>query len=106
MHALNHLHSGDMGNVMEKFDDIFVYNTFFYTKLLHDTHALYSWYKAVDLFSKILLVPVYQAEYAHWCLVVADVANKQTTNNKQMTFYDSLIEENSVCWLWIATWIG
>ena len=34
---------------------------------------------------------MYQAEYAHWCLVVANVANKQ------LTFYDSLNGENSNC---------
>jgi len=37
-----------MGIIMEKFDDIFVYSTFFYTKLLNDGGAVHSWYKGVD----------------------------------------------------------
>ena len=49
MHALNQVINFYMGIVMEKFDDIFVYSTFFYTKLLHDARAVYSWYKGVDL---------------------------------------------------------
>lgn len=81
-----------MGILMEKFDDVFAYSTFFYTKLLHDAHGVRSWYKEVDIFSKRLLIfPVYQAEYAHWCLAVADVANKQ------LKFYDSLNKKNLNC---------
>ena len=79
-----------MGIIMEKFDDIFVYSTFFYTKLLNDGGAVCSWYKGVDFFSKRLLIfPIHQ--HAHWCLAVANVAKKQ------LTIYDSLHGENSNC---------
>ena len=82
-----------MGLLMESFDDVFAYNTFFYTKLLSDGYqAVSHWYKRDNLFTKRLLVfPVHQAECAHWCLAVANVSNKQ------IAYYDSLKKENSIC---------
>ena len=82
-----------MNLIMEKFNDVFVYSTFFYPKLLnHGCQAVRRWNKGVDIFSKRLLVfPVHLEECAHWCLAVADVANKQ------MIYYDSLKKENFKC---------
>lgn len=82
-----------MNLIMEKFNDIFVYSTFFYYKLLNHGHqAVCHWYKGVDVFKKRLLVfPVHLEECAHWCLAVADVAKKQ------VTYFDSLKKENFKC---------
>ena len=82
-----------MGLIMENFDDVFGYSTFFYTKLLSDGYqAVSRWYKGDNVFTKRLLVfPVYQAECSHWCLAVANVLNKQ------IVYYDSLKKENSIC---------
>ena len=82
-----------MGLIMENFDDVFGYSTFFYTKLLSDGYqAVSRWYKGDDVLTKRLLVfPVHQAECSHWCLAVANVLNKQ------IVYYDSLKKENSIC---------
>ena len=82
-----------MNLLMENFSDVFVYSTFFYTKLLnHGFRAVCRWNKGVDFLSKRLLVfPVHLEECAHWCLAVADVANRQ------LIYFDSLKKENPNC---------
>ena len=79
--------------IMERFGDVFVYNTFFYLKLLnHGFHAVCNWHKEVDKFSKRLLIfPVHLEECAHWCLAVGDVAKKQ------VLYFDSLNKRNLTC---------
>ena len=82
-----------MNLLMENFSDVFVYNTFFYPKLFnHGFQAVCRWNKRVSFLSKRLLVfPVHLEERAHWCLAVADVANKQ------LTYFNSLKNENPSC---------
>ena len=79
--------------IMERFEDTFVYSTFFYSKLLsHDCQAVHSWHKETDKMSKRLLIfPVHQEELAHWSLAAADVTSKQ------ITYFDSLKNENLKC---------
>ena len=79
--------------IMEKHDDVFIFSTFFYTKLLnHGLDSVFHWYKRVNLAEKRLLIfPVYQKADSHWCLAVADVPAKQ------LTCFDSLEKENSDC---------
>ncbi len=50
------------------FADVYVYSTFFYTKLFSSGHQrVQRWSKGVDIFSKRLLIfPVHLQ--AHWCL--------------------------------------
>jgi len=78
--------------VMEKFDDIFTFSTFFYTKLLgNGCHSVLGWHKDVNLLSKRLLIfPIHQ-ELSHWCLAVADVAATQ------LVYFDSLAKDNDHC---------
>ena len=56
-----------MNLIEEKFADVYVYNTFFYTKLLSSCHqGVQSWNKGVNIFSKRLLIfPVHLQ--VHWC---------------------------------------
>ena len=77
--------------VMEKYDDVFIFSTFFYVKLLsHGVDSVLSWHKKVDLITKRLLIfPVHQVDISHWCLVVADVPNKH------IAYFDSIDKENS-----------
>ena len=79
--------------LMDRFNDIFVFSTFFYTKLSsHGHHSVLSWHKGVDLFKRrMLLFPVHQVEHAHWCLVIADIPNKNIVS------LDSLNKDNSTC---------
>ena len=79
--------------IMEKTDDIFIFSTFFYAKLSsHGHNSVLSWHKGVDLFNRrMLLFPVHQEERAHWCLVVANIPNKEIIS------FDSLNKDNSVC---------
>jgi len=79
--------------VMEKFDDIFAFSTFFYTKMLgHGCRSVLGWHKSVNLVNKrLLMFPIHQKELAHWCLVIADVAAKQ------LICFDSLGNDNNDC---------
>jgi len=79
--------------LMEKYQDVFVYSTFFYTKLSkHGYSGVSGWHKDVDISSKrLLMFPVHQQERAHWCLVVVDILKKE------IVCYDSLCKENSAC---------
>ena len=78
--------------MMEKFDDIFAFSTFFYAKLLvGGCRSVLGWHKSVNLLSKRLLIfPVHQ-DLSHWCLVIADVAAKQ------LIYFDSLANDNHHC---------
>ena len=62
-----------MNLIMEQFNDVFVYSTFFYLKLLnHGYQAVRHWHKGASMLSKRLLIfPVHLEECAHWCLTVA-----------------------------------
>ena len=82
-----------MNLIMEQFNDVFVYSTFFYLKLLnHGYQAVRHWHKGASMLSKRLLIfPVHLEECAHWCLTAADVANKQ------ITYFDSLKKQNLKC---------
>ena len=79
--------------IMERFNDIFMYSTFFYSKLSnYGYRAVCHWHKEVDRFSKKLLIfPIHQEECVHWYLAVVDVANKQIIH------FDSLKKENLKC---------
>ena len=79
--------------VMEKHDDIFIFSTFLYTKLLsHGLGSVFHWHKRVDFVNKWLLIfLVHQEAISHWCLAVADVPTKQ------ITCFDSLEKDNYDC---------
>ena len=81
-----------MGLLMESFDDVFAFSTFFYTKLLSDGYeAVTRWYKRDNVFAKrLLLFPLHQADCAHWCLAAANVSSNQ------IAYYDSLEKENLI----------
>ena len=82
-----------MNLIMEKFSDVYTYNTFFYPKLQRDGYlAVCRWNRGVSIFSKrLLMFPVYLEGGAHWCLAAVHVAEKR------MTYLDSLKNDNSVC---------
>ena len=80
-----------MNLIAQRFADVYVYSTFFYTKLLSDGHhAVQTWNKGVDIFSKRLLIfPVHLQ--AHWCLSAVKIAGKQ------ILYFNSLGHANSTC---------
>jgi len=82
-----------MNLIMEKFDGVYTYNTFFYPKLRRDGYlAVCQWNRGVNIFSKrLLMFPVYLEGNAHWCLAAVNIAEKT------ITYFDSLKNENSVC---------
>ena len=73
------------------FDDIFVYSTFFYPKVLScGYNAVRQWTHGEDIFSKrLLLFPIHLR--VHWCLAAVNL------EEYSITYYDSLKEENPVC---------
>lgn len=79
--------------VMEKYQDVFIYSTFFYTKLSrHGYSGVSGWHKVVDInIKRLLMFPVHQTARAHWCLVVVDILKKE------IVCYDSFYKENSAC---------
>ena len=79
--------------IMERFNDIYTYSTFFYPKLQRDGYlAVCQWNRGVNIFSKrLLLFPVYLERGAHWCLAVVNIVKKT------ITYFDSLKNENFVC---------
>ena len=72
----------------QTFNDIFVYSTFFYPKLLScGYNAVQQWTHGEDTFSKrLLLFPINVS--IHWCLVAVDVAEHC------ISYYDSLKKAN------------
>ena len=80
-----------MNLIAQKFSDVYVYSTFFYTKLLSSGHqGVRCWNKQVDIFSKrLLLFPVHLQ--AHWCLAAVKIADGQ------ISYYDSLGQTNFTC---------
>jgi sentrin-specific protease 1 len=67
---------------------IFVFNTFFYPRLLQVGHqGLAQWTRKVDLFAfDKILIPIHLG--MHWCLAAID------TRLKTIAYYDSLLGEN------------
>ena len=82
-----------MNLIMERFSDVYTYSTFFYPKLRRDGYkAVCRWNKGVSIFTKrLLMLPVYLEEGAHWCLAAVNVAEKT------ITYFDSLKNDNSAC---------
>ena len=74
----------------ERFDDIYVYNTFFYPKLSScGYNAVQQWTHGEDIFSKrLLLFPIHLN--VHWCLAAVDLAEHS------ISYYDSLKKRNPV----------
>ena len=72
----------------QTFNDIYVYSTFFYPKLLScGYNAVQQWTHGEDMFSKrLLLFPIHLS--VHWCLVAVDVAEHC------ISYYDSLKKAN------------
>jgi len=79
--------------IMDKYGNIFAFNTFFYSKLSSQGFkSVLHWHKGTDLFGRrLLLFPVHLKELSHWCLVVANVANRQ------LSCLDSLGKKNHTC---------
>ena len=75
----------------EAFDNIYVYSTFFYPKVLScGYNAVQQWTHGEDIFSKrLLLFPIHLN--IHWCLAVVDLAEHS------ISYYDSLKKANPVC---------
>ena len=75
----------------ERFDDIYVYNTFFYPKLSScGYNAVEQWTHGEDIFSKrLLLFPIHLN--VHWCLAAVDLAEHS------ISYYDSLKKRNPLC---------
>ena len=75
----------------QTFNDIYVYSTFFYPKLLScGYNAVQQWTHGEDMFSKrLLLFPIHLS--IHWCLVAVDVAEHC------ISYYDSLKKANPNC---------
>ena len=75
----------------EAFDDIYVYSTFFYPKVLScGYNAVQQWTHGEDIFSKrLLLFPIHLN--IHWCLGAVDLAEHS------ISYYDSLKKPNPVC---------
>ena len=79
--------------IMEKCSNIFAFSTFFYSKLSSQGYkSVLHWHKATDLFgNRLLLFPVHLEELSHWCLVVANVSNRQ------LSCLDSLGKKYQTC---------
>jgi len=76
--------------VMDKFKDVYVFSSFFYTKLsMFGYKGVQKWTRSIDLFSKReLLVPVHHNN--HWCLVSVNMANRR------LSLYNSLAHGNNL----------
>ena len=74
--------------LMDKCKDVYIFSSFFYTKLVAcGCKGVERWAKSIDLFSKReLLFPVHHIN--HWCLVSVNV------ENCQVSLYDSLSHLN------------
>ena len=79
--------------IMEKHKDLFAFSTFFYSKLSSQGFkSVLHWHKGKDLSGKrLLLFPVHLKELSHWCLVVANVPNRQ------LSCLDFLGKQNHTC---------
>jgi len=89
-----------MGLISEKHDDIVVFSTFFYTKLVAaGVDGVAHWMKKVELFTKqrLWLLPVHLR--THWCLAVVDFVHQQ------ICYYDSMGGSNEVCFGLIKDYI-
>lgn len=73
---------------MEKYPDVYCFETFFYTTLVQFGYArVERWTKRVNIFSKrLLLIPVnvVQQNFCHWALLCVNV------HKKTICYYDSL----------------
>ena len=74
--------------VMDKFEDVYVFSSFFYTKLsMSGYKGVHKWARSIELFRKReLLFPVHRSN--HWCLVSVNMANCK------LSLYDSLVHQN------------
>ena len=74
--------------IAEQNADVYIYTTFFYTKLVASGfETVFWWTKETDLFcNKFLLVPVHLG--THWCLAGINIAQWK------ISYYDSLHGEN------------
>ena len=79
--------------IMEKFADVHIFSTFFYTKLVCGGYeSVCSWYNKIDMFGKrLLMFPIHLDASSHWCLAAANVVDKQ------ISYFDSLQNDNFAC---------
>jgi Ulp1 family protease len=78
------------GLIMQRYDDCFAFNTFFYTKLREgSSQDVMKHDKKVDIFAKrIIFIPVYLR--AHWCLIIVN------NENRTIEYFDSLHSRREV----------
>ena len=76
--------NSNMDLIVDKFEDTYIFSTFFYTKLsISGYQGVCNWKITTELFKKrLLMFPVHL--HNHWCLVAVDV------NCKTISLYDSL----------------
>ena len=79
--------------IMEKFADVHIFSTFFYTKLVCGGYeSVCSWYNKIDMFGKrLLMFPIHLDASSHWCLAAANIVDKQ------ISYFDSLQNDNFAC---------
>ena len=80
-----------MSLIMDKHKDVYIFNTFFYTKLLVSGYqSICNWAKTIPLFTKrFIMVPLHLTN--HWCLVAIDVVHCK------IILHDSLQSESIPC---------
>ena len=87
----------------ENFLSVYVFNTFFYPKIMKDGHkGVRRWTRQVDLFTKdLILIPIHLG--MHWCLAVSsiilDPSNSSKSNLPLYSFQLSSCHSTTfLCW--------
>ena len=80
-----------MSLIMDKHEDVYIFSTFFYTKLLASGYqGICNWTKIIPLFTKrFVMVPLHLTN--HWCLVAKDMVHCQ------IILHDSLSNKSIHC---------